>query len=83
MRHFKERGIIVYLYASPKTIIERLGDFSKRGVALKPGQTIYDLYNERAPLLEKYADITVNCDSSAFSKFQAEALRKITEYMSK
>ncbi len=83
MWHFKEKGIIVYLYASPETIIERLRDFSKRGVALKPGQTIFDLYNERAPLLEKYADIVVNCDGNAFPKYQAEALKKITEYISK
>ena len=83
MKHFKEKGIIVYLYASPETIIQRLGDFSKRGVVLKPGHTIYDLYNERAPLLEKYADITVDCDSAAYSKFQADALKKIKEYLSK
>lgn len=83
MRHFKERGIIIYLYASPDTIIKRLGDFSQRGVALKPGQTIYDLYNERAPLLEKYADIVVNCDGDAYPKFQADALKKIKEYYSK
>lgn len=83
MRHFKEKGIIVYLYASPKTIIYRLGDFSKRGVALKPGQTILDLYNERAPLLEKYADITVNCDGSAYPRYQAEAFKKIKEFLSK
>ena len=83
MRHFKEKGIVVYLYASPETIIKRLGDFSKRGVALKPGQTIYDLYNERAPLLEKYADITINCDGAAFQKYQADAYEKIKEYLSK
>ena len=83
MRHFKKKGIIVYLCASPETIIERLGDFSKRGVALKPGQTIFDLYNERAPLLEKYADIVVNCDGSAYPKYQADALKKIKEYLSK
>ena len=83
MRHFKEKGIIIYLYASPDTIIKRLGDFSQRGVALKPGQTIYDLYNERAPLLEKYADIVVNCDGDAYPKYQADALKKIKEYYSK
>lgn len=83
MEHFKERGIIVYLYASVEVIIDRLGDFSKRGVALKPGQTIYDLYNERTPLLEKYADVVVSCDGSAFSKYQADALMKIQEYLLK
>jgi len=31
-----------------------------RGVVLKDGQTLKDLYEERVPLYEKYADITVN-----------------------
>ena len=34
MKHLKEIGKVVYLYCSLKTIKERLGDFSKRGVAL-------------------------------------------------
>lgn len=80
MEHFKSMGIVVYLYAGVQTIITRLGDFSKRGVVLKPGQTIVDLYNERAPLLEKYADITVNCNGNAFPKYQAEAIEKIQNY---
>ena len=81
MEKFKKMGIIVYLYASPKEIVHRLGDFSKRGVVLAPGQTIYDLYNERAPLLEKYADLTINCDGSAFPKYQADAYAKISKLL--
>jgi shikimate kinase len=83
MENFKKHGIVVYLYASVEVIIDRLGDFSKRGVALRPGQTIYDLYDERTPLLEKYADIVVNCDGAAFGKYQVEALMKIQEYLLK
>ncbi|MBQ8322032.1 MAG: shikimate kinase [Clostridia bacterium] len=81
MTYFKERGIVVYLYVSPKNLIRRLGDFSKRGVVLKPGQTIVDLYNERAPLLQKYADVTVNCDGSRYSYYQKDALEKISKFI--
>ncbi len=80
MSHYKKRGPIVYLYVSPKNLVQRLGDFSRRGVVLKPGQTILDLYNERAPLLEKYADITVNCDGNRYSYYQKDALEKIQNY---
>lgn len=80
MDHFKSRGIVVYLYASPKTIIKRLGDFSRRGVVLEEGQTIHDLYNEREPLLEHYADIKVNCNGTAFSRYREDALKKILEF---
>lgn len=81
MNHFKEKGIVIYLFVSPKSLIERLGDFSKRGIVLKDGQTIEDLYNERAPLLEKYADITINCDGSSYGKYQKEAFEKIKKYL--
>ena len=80
MQHFKKMGPVVYLHVSPKNLLIRLGDFSRRGIVLKPGQTIEDLYRERLPLFRKYADITVNCDGSAYSKYQKDALAKILEY---
>ena len=83
MEHFKKIGKIVYLYCSLKTIKARIGDFSKRGVALRPGQTIEDLYNERCSLYEKYADITIDCDGKAFTLYQQRiitALNYIKQY---
>lgn len=61
MRHFKEIGIVVYLKASFETINKRLGmgNAKERGVVLRPGQSLKDLYNERTALFERYADITV------------------------
>ena len=81
MDKFKKDGIVVYLYASAEVISNRLVDFSKRGVVLKEGMTMQDLYNERAPLFEKYADVTVNCDGTAFAKYRHEAIKKITDYL--
>lgn len=60
MKHFKEIGKIVYLHVSYDTLEQRLGDLNERGVAMKKGQTLLDLYNERCPLYKKYADITVD-----------------------
>ncbi len=59
MNHFREIGIVVYLKASYETISKRLGNAKDRGVVLKDGQSLKDLYRERTPLFEKYADITV------------------------
>lgn len=59
MRHYKEIGDIVYLKASFETINRRLGNAKNRGVVLKEGQTLRDLYEERVALFEKYADYTV------------------------
>lgn len=60
MEHLKEIGKVVYLKADYPTIEKRLGNLEKRGVALKPGQTLEDLYLERVKLYEKYADVTVD-----------------------
>ena len=60
MEHLKEIGEIVYLKADYDTIRRRLGNLEKRGVALKSGQTLKDLYDERTALYEKYADVIVD-----------------------
>ena len=60
MEHLKEIGEVVYLKADYQTICKRLGNLEKRGVALKPGQTLKDLYDERTVLYEKYEDVIVD-----------------------
>jgi shikimate kinase len=62
MKHYKEIGKILYLKVSYETISKRLKNAKKRGVVLRDGQTLEDLYNERVKLFEKYADITVSED---------------------
>lgn len=59
MRHYKEIGKIVYLQVSFDTINKRLKNAKNRGVVLRDGQTLRDLYEERVLLFEKYADIVV------------------------
>ena len=55
MSHLKEIGTVVYLKVSLSTLEKRLGNLKRRGVILKKGQTLKDLYEERVPLYEKYA----------------------------
>lgn len=62
MEHFKKIGTVVYLQVSFETIDKRLKNIKNRGVVLKEGQTLKDLYEERTALFEKYADITVSED---------------------
>lgn len=72
MEHLKEIGTVVYLKLSYESIEERLGDLKARGVALKDGQTLLDLYKERTPLYEKYADITVDCENATIPQIVAK-----------
>ncbi|MBQ8558643.1 MAG: shikimate kinase [Tyzzerella sp.] len=60
MEHFKEIGKIVYLKVSYETINRRISSAKNRGVVLKEGQTLRDLYEERTKLFEKYADYIVS-----------------------
>ncbi|WP_432629782.1 shikimate kinase [Brotaphodocola sp.] len=60
MEHLKEISVVVYLKLSYEDVKMRLGDLKDRGVALKDGMTLKDLYDERIPLYEKYADITID-----------------------
>ncbi len=78
MEKLKNLGKIVYLQLSYETIESRLGDLKARGVAIKEGNTLLDLYKERTPLYEKHADITVSLDGLSVLE-SAEKLKKAVE----
>ena len=59
MEHLKSIGTVVYLELPFEELEKRLCDIKGRGVVLRNGQTLQDLYEERVPLYEKYADVTV------------------------
>lgn len=61
MAKLKEKGITVYLDLPLEKIEKRLSDIHSRGVAMKNGSTVEELYKERTHLYQKYADITVDC----------------------
>lgn len=60
MEHLKEISTVVYLKLNYEDLKQRLGNLVDRGVVLKDGMTLLDLYEERVPYYEKYADITVD-----------------------
>lgn len=60
MLHYKEIGSVVYLKASFEEIDRRISNAKNRGVVLKEGQTLRDLYEERVKLFERYADYTIS-----------------------
>lgn len=60
MQELKKTGRVIYLELEYDQLKKRLGNLKGRGVALKDGQDLRGLYEERIPLYEKYADLTVN-----------------------
>lgn len=79
MEHFKEIGKIVYLKVSYETINRRISSAKNRGVVLKEGQTLRDLYEERAKLFEKYADYIVSEENLSLE----ETIDKVLELFDK
>ena len=75
MRHYKETGMIVYLHTSYETISNRLHNAKNRGVVLKDGQTLKDLYEERTALFERYADLTISEEGRDLEEIIEEVLR--------
>ena len=83
MKNLSDIGIIIYLKLDYNKLKYRLGNIKNRGVVIRKNQRLWDLYSERVPLYEKYADIiidenncgiekTVNKIVSALGEFDAE-----------
>ena len=70
MEHLRSIGTVVYLQISYKELANRLGDLQERGVVMKDGMgmSLADLYEERLPLYEKWADITVDVEKTSITK---------------
>lgn len=60
MERLKRLGPVVFISLSLAQIEERIARNPERGIAIAPGQSIKDLYEERRELYDFYADII--CD---------------------
>ena len=68
MAHLKQDGVVVYLKISFEEMEQRLKNITARGIVLFSGESLRDMYDERVPLYEKYADITVECSGGDFEE---------------
>lgn len=68
MAHLQRLGTIVYLQLPLAEIENRITNMASRGIAIGLGQQLSDLYRERTPLYEKYADLTVACRGLTLEK---------------
>lgn len=62
MANLKQQGTVVYLKHRYEVIESRLTNITTRGVAMKENETLYDLFQQRTPLYEQYADIVLEAD---------------------
>lgn len=73
MKHLRELATIIFLDVPMNDIRQRMGDWSERGVVIRPDMTLDDLYEERRPLYLNYADVVIDC----LNKTQDQLLQEI------
>ena len=80
MEHLRSIGTVVYLRVSYEELESRLGGLHERVVVMKNGMgmSLHDLYEERRPLYEKYADVTIDIDGLSVR----DAARRLVELLS-
>lgn len=78
MKHFKDIGRVVYLKADKNELMRRISNFKTRGIVIPEGKSFSELYDERVPLYERYADITVASDEGTAEEV-VERLCKLIE----
>jgi len=79
MTHLKRGGVVVFLHADLETLHKRVRDFSDRGLAKCPGQTLDDLFMERFSLYSSYADITIDSCRLTHEEVCARIIEQIAE----
>jgi shikimate kinase len=77
IEYLKMKGILVYLNVEFKEIVKRLDNITTRGVVLAKGQSLKDMYNQRAPLYQKYSDITIDCSNKGVEEIILNVISEI------
>ncbi len=79
MMNLKRNGTIMYIQLPCEEIKRRVRNITTRGLVMREGETLDDVYNERVPLYEKYADITVDCTGLRTEESVAKMVKALKE----
>ena len=83
MAHLKSLGKVIYLCYTREDIAARVGNLITRGVVCRNCRTLQDLFEERRPYYEKYADITVHLEHASVSKSVHRLIKAAAPYINK
>ena len=77
MEHLKKDGAVVFLKADLSMLEARVSDYSTRGLAKRPDQSLADLFAERSALYTRYADIFVECKGLTHEEVCARIIKEL------
>ena len=77
MKKLAENSIVVYLKLDYNKLKYRLGNIKNRGVVIRKGQSLSELYKERIQLYEKYADVIIDENGCNVEKTVSKIISRI------
>ncbi len=80
MSHLKGMGTVVYLKVPLAELKRRIKNFATRGIQMEQGQTLADIYAERIPLYEQYADISVATGAGGLQRNAEKIIRALGDF---
>ena len=79
MNVLKQSGQILYLHVPYEEIQKRLSNITTRGIVIKKGSSLKDVYEERVPLYTKYSDKILDCSNKDIEHSVSNIIEKIRE----
>ena len=77
MRNLKENGQIVYLHGPFVEIERRLDNIKTRGIVIEKGKGLKEVFEERIPLYQKYAEKIIDCSDKDIEQCVNEIIKKL------
>ncbi len=77
MDYLKKDGLVFYFFISFEKMVERLKNIKTRGIVAADGQSLLEMYNQRIPLYEKYADITIDCSDDNIEDIIGKVIKEL------
>lgn len=78
MEHLKKIGTVVYLKINEREVEKRIPNLMKRGVVMRGNiKTLKELFDERLPLYERYADVTVDCRGKTIDALVGDIIQAV------
>ncbi len=70
-------GILIYIQVPLTVLEERIADMGQRGLVMAKEQTFEQLYQERAPLYEKFSKLTISGEGMNAEQVAAQIEKEI------
>lgn len=80
MKHLRNLGPVIFLDVPFESLMNRIHNFDSRGIAGRPGQSFAELFAERRPLYQGYADITINGGDKTQEKILEEIVTSLKNF---